>query len=144
MSSLDLIRPKTMYAISSLLGGEKILLPNPDMDSGERVIGTLVNSTRNSLGVVTAQKIGRDQGVPARLAWNVLSKDDWETMVRFWDKNFFFNFEFYDEVVGKKISISCYVGDRSRKPVQVDDLGIPIGYRDCYAEIVDTGQSEIV
>lgn len=132
-------RPSTMFSMQSMSGGEVVNIPNPDMDSGEGLIGTLVNSARSSLGVVTAQKIGRDQG-KSSLKWNILTKDEWEKMVRFWDKNFFFKFNYYDDVSGTKIVRLFYVGDRTRKPLQVNENGIPIAYRDCSANVVDTGE----
>lgn len=50
-------RPSTMFSMQSLYGGEVINIPNPDNDSAEGLISTLVNSGRSAQGVVTAQKL---------------------------------------------------------------------------------------
>ena len=132
-------RPATMFSMQSLNGGEVIYIPNPDTDSAEGLISTLVNSGRSAEGVVTAQKIGRDNNKTS-MKWNYLEKDEWERMVRFWDKNFFFNFTYYSDVTGTKITRKFYVGDRSRKPFNVDNNGFPTAYKDCSANVVDCGE----
>lgn len=132
-------RPSTMFSMQSLYGGEIIQIPNPDIDSAEGLISTLVNSARNAQGVVTAQKIGRDNNKTS-MSWNYLEKDEWERMVRFWDKNFFFNFTYYSDVTGTKITRKFYVGDRTRKPYAIDSRGFPAAYKDCSANVVDCGE----
>ena len=132
-------RPATMFSMQSLNGGEVVYIPNPDTDSADGLISTLVNSGRSAEGVVTAQKIGRDNNKTS-MKWNYLEKEEWERMVRFWDKNFFFNFTYYSDVTGTKITRKFYVGDRSRKPFNVDNNGFPIAYKDCSANVVDCGE----
>ena len=89
--------------------------------------------------LVTAQKIGRDQE-KTEMSWNYLEKEEWETLLRFWDQNFFFNFTYYSRVDGVKITRKFYVGDRTDKPFNVDANGIPTAYRDCTANVIDTGE----
>ena len=132
-------RPATMFSMQSLNGGEVVYIPNPDTDSAEGLISTLVNSGRSAERVVTAQKIGRDNNKTS-MKWNYLEKEEWERMVRFWDKNFFFNFTYYSDVTGTKITRKFYVGDRSRKPFNVDNNGFPTAYKDCSANVVDCGE----
>ena len=136
---VDMIRPSTMFSMQSFDGLEYVSIPNPDTDSAEGLISTLVNSGRNAEGVVTAQKIGRDNNKTS-MKWNYLEKEEWEKMVRFWDRNFFFIFSYYSDVTGTKISRKFYVGDRSRKPFNVDARGIPTAYKDCTANVVDCGE----
>lgn len=132
-------RPSTMFSMQSLYGGEIIRIPNPDTDSAEGLISTLVNSGRSAEGVVTAQKIGRDNNKTS-MKWNYLEKDEWERMVRFWDRNFFFNFTYYSDVAGTKITRKFYVSDRKRKPYAIDAKGFPTAYKDCSANVVDCGE----
>lgn len=132
-------RPHTMFAIESLDGAERISLPNPDMDSGKNIIATLVNSGRNANAIVTAQKIGRDQD-KTECKWSYLEKTDWERLLRFWDKNFFFNFIYYSRVKSQKISRKFYIGDRSDQPFNVDASGVPTAYKNCVANLIDTGE----
>ena len=132
-------RPSTMFTLSALDGSSTIAIPNPDKTSGRGTIATLVNSGRNANAVVTAQKIGRDQD-KSELSWNYLDKETWESMVQFWDRNFFFNFTYYSPVAGTKISRKCYIGDRTWRPFDVTEDGIPTAYQDCSANVVDTGE----
>lgn len=132
-------RPRTMFSMQALNGSMTILLPNPDNPSAENLISTLVNSGRNANAIVTAQKIGRDQE-KVSMTWSFLNKEEWEELLRFWDQNFFFNFTYYSRVKGQRITRKCYIGDRKDKPFDIDEDGTPVAYRDCSANIVDTGE----
>ena len=131
--------PRTMFSVSSLSGGATIMLPNPSTDSGKGTIATMVNSGRNASAVVTAQKIGRDQD-KTELAWPYMNKEDWEEILAFFDVNFFFNFTYYSPVTGSKITRKFYVGDRTYQPFAIDADGIPVAYKDCKLNVVDTGE----
>ena len=131
--------PRTMFSVSDLEGGATIMLPNPSTDSGRATIATMVNSGRNASAVVTAQKIGRDQD-KTELAWPYMNKQDWEELLAFFDENFFFNFTYYSPVAGEKITRKFYVSDRTYQPFAVDNSGIPIAYKDCKLNVVDTGE----
>lgn len=128
-----------MFTMRSLGGGSVIRIPNPDNPSATNLIATLVNSARNANAIVTAQKIGRDQE-KTEMSWNYLEKEEWEELLRFWDQNFFFEFTYYSRVDGRKITRKFYIGDRTDQPFQVDENGIPTAYRDCKANVIDTGE----
>lgn len=134
-------RPRTMFSMQALNGGITIWLPNPDNPSAENLISTLVNSARNANGIVNAQKIGRDQEKTS-MSWNFLSKEEWEELLRFWDENFFFKFTYYSRVKGHRITRVFYIGDRTDTPFDINESGEPIAYRDCKANVVDTGEGE--
>lgn len=131
--------PSNMFAIQSLGGGSFLWLPNPSTDSGKGLIATLVNSGRNANAVVTAQKIGRDQD-KTELAWPFLNKEVWEGLLRFWDQNFFFNLHYYSPIAGTKITRKFYIGDRTYFPFDIDENGNPVAYKDCAANVIDTGE----
>ena len=133
------MRPSNMFTMQALSGGEIINLPNPDQNSAKNIIATLVNSGRNADAVVVAQKIGRDQE-KTELSWNFLEKDEWEKLLKFWDKNFFFNFSYYSRVTGRRITRKFYIGDRSDRPMAIDANGLPTAYLDCSANVIDTGE----
>lgn len=133
------MRPSTMFTMQALSGGDIIHIPNPDQSSAKNLIATLVNSGRNANAVVVAQKIGRDQE-KTEMSWNYLEKEEWEKMLRFWDKNFFFNFTYYSRVTGERITRKFYIGDRSDRPKSIDLNGIPTAYLDCTANVIDTGE----
>lgn len=132
-------RPSTMFTLQAVGGGEVLRVPNPDNPSATNLIATLVNSARNANAIVTAQKIGRDQE-KTEMSWNYLEKEEWEALLRFWNRNFFFNFTYYSRVDGIKITRKFYIGDRTDQPFNVTLDGIPTAYRDCKADVVDTGE----
>lgn len=134
-------RPRTMFSMQALDGGQTVWLPNPDKTSAENLISTLVNSGRNANAIVTAQKIGRDQE-KTTMTWSFLNKEEWEELLRFWDKNFFFKFTYYSRVKGQRITRMCYIGDRKDRPFDIDYDGTPIAYCDCAANVVDTGEGD--
>lgn len=134
------IRATQMFTMQALSGGEVINLPNPDKDSAGNIIATFVNSARNAAAVVVAQKIGRDQ-CKTELSWSYLEKDIWEKLLRFWDKNFFFKFTYYDRVLSRMHTRVYYIGDRSDRPFDITANGIPTAYIECKANIIDTGES---
>lgn len=133
------MRPSNMFSMQALSGGEILYLPNPDTSSAKNLISTLVNSGRSSSAVVVAQKIGRDQE-KTELSWSYLERDVWEKLLRFWDKNFFFNFTYYSRVSGERITRKFYIGDRSDRPMSIDEYGLPTAYVECTANVIDTGE----
>lgn len=133
--------PHNMFSVRPVAGGGVIKLPNPNADSGEGLVATLVNSARNASGIVTAQKIGRDQD-KFTLKWTYLEKDEWEELLEFFDTNFFFYLTYYSPVKKQQISRVFYVSDRTYRPFNVDAKGIPVAYRDCSLSVVDTGEGD--
>lgn len=130
-----------MITLSSLNGATVLELPNPHMegDSGGQQHATFVNQGRNTQAEVIAQKIGRDQ-VKLNLAWSWLPTEEWQAIVQFFDKNFFFNCKYFDDVAATFVTRRFYVGDRSGRPLNVNDSGEPtFGYVQCTANLIDTG-----
>lgn len=133
-------RPSNMFYMTSLTSNVRYYLPNPDMDGGlQGLIATLVNSARNTEGIVTAQKIGRDQD-KSTLKWNFLTKQEWETLVEFWENNFMFNLTYYSPVKHTFITRKFYVSDRTYSYFNIDSSGSPTAYTDCSVALVDTGE----
>lgn len=133
-------RPANMFSISTTSGGNQIWLPNPEKDSGKALTSTLVNSARNLKGVVTAQKICRDQD-KIELTWSFLTIEEWEPLLEFWYNNFEFSLNYYNPIFHKRCSRIFYIGDRSWRPFDIDTNGIPTAYIECSANVVDTGMS---
>lgn len=135
-------RPRNMFYMTAIGSSTRYYLPNPDYNDGlKSTIATMVNSARNTKAVVTAQKIGRDQ-IKHELSWNFLSVDEWEPLLGFWDKHFFFNLHYYDPVAGGEISRKCYISDRPYSYYDIrttNGLAVPTAYINCSASIVDTG-----
>ena len=131
--------PHNMYAVQPVGGGSLLWLPNPDQESGKGIIATMVNSGRNASAVVTAQKIGRDQD-KTELSWTFMNKAEWEQLMQFWDQNFFFNFTYYSPVAISMLTRKFYVGDRNFQPFSIDGDGTPLAYKNCKANVIDTGE----
>lgn len=131
--------PHTMYSVQAVSGGSQLWLPNPDTESGKGIISTMVNAGRNASAIVTAQKIGRDQG-KTELSWTYVNKDEWETLMAFFDSNFFFKFNCYNPVSSSRVSRKFYVGDRTYQPWNVGTDGIPLAYKSCTLNVIDTGE----
>ena len=132
-------RPSNMFYMTSLNSNTKYWLPNPDHDGGLKgLIATLVDSARNTEGKLTAQKLGRDQD-KSSLSWNFLTKQEWETLVEFWNDNFIFNFCYYSPVKRAFITRKFYVSDREYEYFDIDSSGRPTAYVNCTANLIDTG-----
>lgn len=133
-------RPSNMFYIQKLSGGNPIWLPNPEKDSAQGLISTLVDSARSTSGQVIAQKICRDQD-KIELSWSLLTVEEWETLLEFWDTNFEFYINYYSPVRHKKIQRIFYIGDRSYKYFDIQSNGLPTAYIECSANVIDTGVS---
>lgn len=133
-------RPSNMFSIQKISGGNLIWLPNPEKDSAKGLISTLVDSARNTKGIVTAQKICRDQD-KVELTWSLLTVNEWETLLEFWDSNFEFKINYYSPVKHSRISRIFYIGDRSYRFFDITESGSPTAYVECAANVVDTGLS---
>lgn len=140
MPDFSIRRPANMFYMTSLKNNTRYWIPNPDFNDGlQGLVATLVNSARNVEGVVTAQKIGRDQDKHT-FSWNLLTVDEWETLLKFWDSNFMFNLYYYSPVQSKFIIRKFYVSDRTYKYFDTDSSGKPTAYKDCSASLVDVGE----
>lgn len=132
-------RARNMFYITKLSSATQYWLPNPDKDDGlKATIATMVNSARNTKAVVTAQKIGRDQ-IQYQLSWSFLSVSEWESLLSFWNSNFFFKFHYYDPVTGEVSAHKCYISDREFSYHDITQAGRPTAYISCSATITDTG-----
>lgn len=138
-------RSRNMYYLTSKSGSRTVYLPNPEKPDGvQGTIATMVNSARNTKAQVTAQKIGEDQ-IKYELSWSLLSCDEWEELLRFWNSNFIFRLHYYDSVLGKRSSRLCYISDRTYQYLDVvmsgNQAGTPTGYINCSVSMVDTGRN---
>lgn len=139
-------RPTGMFRIQTLSGESVMQMPNPDADSFEGLVATLVNSARNASGILTAQKLGRDQD-KFTLKWSFLTRSEWENLLKFWNDNFTFRLTYYSPVYQRSLSRIFYISDRTynyygfeKSSSGVYDYNKPTGYLNCSASIVDTGR----
>lgn len=103
------------------------------------VVTTVVDSARNSKGVVVGQKIGRDQYKIDGLEWVWLTASQWKKILSILN-NFFVNVTFNDPVSNKRKTIKMYCGDRTGEPFWVNSKGTPTHYKNCKVNLIDTGK----
>lgn len=98
----------------------------------------LVNSARNALGQVTAQKINRRQ-VKIGLSWNALTPEQWKT-IRGCIEKFSGMVKYYDELEGAFITRKMYWGDYSSEVYWSDKNGKPKLFVSCSCSLIDMGE----
>ena len=114
-------------------------LPMIKVDSGKQTVATLVNDSRNALGVFIGQKIGRDQSKVEYVA-PVLTADEWSEILQLFETSFVNNVTYFDMVSNQKITRKMYVNDRTATPLAIDDDGNVIVWKDCTLNLIDTGE----
>lgn len=105
------------------------------------VVTTMVTSTRNALGEVVGQKVGRDQNKLDALVWPVLDAQTWSEMLKEFN-NFFVVVKFPDMVTNEWRTLKMYPGDRTAEPYEVDKNGFPTKYINCKVNLIDCGVIE--
>lgn len=103
------------------------------------VVSTMVNASRNALGAMVGQKIGRDQHKIDALVWSVLDAATWAEMLKEFDQ-FYVLVKFPDMVNNQWRTLKMYPGDRSAQPFTLNGEGFPIKYQQCKVNIIDCGE----
>lgn len=116
-----------------------IPIPNPNYSSMMQTVATLVNSGRNADGQFIGQKLGRDQS-KIELQWDYLTAEEWAAILSIFDRNFVNEVTFFDMVSQRFITREMYVGDRTGRPFNPDQLMNPRAWLECKANLVDTGR----
>lgn len=117
-----------------------VQLPQPKRGLGLH-IATLVDSARNSRGVVVGQKIGRDQQKIENVEWAVLTAKEWGDILKILDANFYVNVTYPDMVTGRWITRKMYCGDRTAEVFKIDkNTGLPTHYAYCKVNFIDVGE----
>lgn len=114
-------------------------IPNPNYQSLKQTIATIVNSGRNADAQVIAQKIGRDQS-KIELSWDYLTSEEWGAILSIFDRSFINEVTYFDMVKQQLITREMYVGDRTGRPFNPDELMNPRAWLECKANLIDTGR----
>lgn len=131
------INPKFMYLSA---GGDTVAVPYPAHDSGIFETSTMVDSGRNTDGVLVSQVIGRPIA-KQNMKWSVLPNEKWWEMNQFWEEHFTFQCQYFDYNYGDWRNREFYCGDRKAKPFGVNsDTGIPLYMTNCECNVIDTGR----
>lgn len=103
-----------------------IAIPEPAFDSGNITISTMVNAGRNANGEFIGQVIGNDK-LKIELNWGALSPTQFKALLALFDRKqggkFVNTFRVYDPRTMSYRNLTMYVGDRSGKPIMVDNPG---------------------
>lgn len=119
-----------------------IEIPAPALESGAVTLSTLVNAGRNASGKFIGQVIGNDK-MKIEMSWNVMSPDDFQTLLNIFDRTqggkFVNDFVVYDPRTQTYVTKRMYVGDRSGKPIMVDNPGVghPTHWIDVQANLIE-------
>lgn len=98
-----------------------------------------VDSARNALGQVVAQKINRRIIKFDNLKWNHLTADQWRSILQEIEK-FEGTLEFWDNLTGSFITRRIYWGDSSEEVYKINpDTGQVLEYINCSCNIIDMG-----
>ena len=109
----------------------------PPVRGLEIVRSQLVNSGRNTNGVVVAQKVGRKLYKLNNLKWKGLTANQWKTIQDALEP-FFVNVEFYNDS-NELVKIKMYPGDTKGKPYWLGDKGYDM-YEECSFNLIDCGE----
>ncbi len=116
--------------------GTSIVCPSVQDYEGQQ----LVDSARNALGEVVAQKINRRQ-VKLNLEWKVIYPDDLRTILNLIEE-FSGTARYYDPKEGGFISRQMYWGDYSVSTYWVDQNGKPKMLTGLKTSLIDMGLSD--
>lgn len=125
------------YGIDFLVVNGKSL-PMTKVDTGKQTVATLVNDSRNALGVFIGQKIGRDQSKVEYVA-PILTASEWSEILQLFEENFVNDVTYFDMVTNTKKTRKMYVNDRTATPYAVDEEGNVVVWKDCSLNLIDTG-----
>ena len=105
------------------------------------IVSTIVDSARNTNGVVVGQKVGRDQQKINDLEWAYLTAEQWSAILKEFDKGFYATVTYPDMVNNKWTTRKMYPGDRTATPFHIDEnTGLPLDYLNCKVNIIDVGE----
>lgn len=121
------------------IGG--IAIPNPNYSSLKQTVATMVNSGRNADAQFIGQKLGRDQS-KLELQWDYLTAEEWSAILMIFERNFINDVTYFDMVRNQLITRQMYVGDRTGRPFNPDQLMNPRAWVECQANLIDTGRGD--
>lgn len=102
-------------------------------------ISTTVNAGRNANNAVIGQRVGRDLYKLDNMEWAGLEPEVWQSMLKAVEP-FYVPVTFEDYRTGRPITITMYPGDRTAKPLFVDeDSHIVTKYENCKFNLIDCG-----
>lgn len=99
----------------------------------------LVDSKRNALGQVVAQKINRRLGKFSSLKWPHLTASEWRKIQNLVD-DFFVEVTYWDNPTGSFVTRKFYWGDEKAEVWKIDSTtGEVLEYANCTVNLIDCG-----
>lgn len=99
----------------------------------------LVDSKRNAMGEVVAQKINRRLFKFNNLKWSHLTASQWQSILQEIEK-FEGELTFYNALTGKMETKKVYWGDATEEVFKIDtNTGAVLEYINCQCNIIDMG-----
>lgn len=125
-------------ALSSFLRVNGVDFPCPKRGF-TYTISTAVNAGRNANNAVIGQVVGRELYKLDNMEWAALPAETWQKMLKAVEP-FYIPVTFEDYRTGKPITITMYPGDRTAKPLFVDEkTHIVTKYENCKFNLIDCG-----
>jgi len=100
---------------------------------------TMVDSARNSNGVVVGQVVGREVDKINNLQWKGLDAATWKNIQDEFN-NFYFTLTYYSQKYNDFITRKFYPGDRTSRPLKLDSNGKVLIYEYCKVNLIDVGE----
>lgn len=126
-------------ALSSFLNVNGYDFPCPRVGF-EYVISTTVNAGRNASNEARGQRVGRDLIKLNQMEWACLDPKTWQMMLKAVE-DFYIPVTFEDYRTGQPTTIIMYPGDRTAKPLFVDEKTHKVTkYENCKFNLVDAGR----
>ena len=109
-----------MAAFIQTTGG--ILLPTPMLGSGNMIIATNVDGSRNESGNFVGQVVGDDK-LKIELSFAYMTPQQYSDFLKIWDRKqggkFVNDFIVFDPRLNDFTTMKMYIGDRSGRPLQL-------------------------
>ena len=110
--------------------------PIPDPSEYTANTATIVNSARNSEGIMIGQVI-RDDVAKVSCTWRFISVRDWAAILTDFNISFIQSVEFFNQSTGTWVTRQMYVSDRSAKIFKRDENGDIIGYLNAKLSLIE-------
>ena len=123
----------------------KFVPPTPSYNSLEQSSSSLVTSGRTASGAVIGTRVGKRNLSKINLSWSVLTAKQWADIQNAikgsTDSSILFYVRYFDMERSSFIIRRMYAGDRSAKPLFLNDDGTVKMWQSCTVNLVDAGES---
>lgn len=112
----------------------------PDPSEYDANTATIVDSARNSEGVMVGNTI-REDVAKVSMSWRFITVANWANILKKFDSqhggSFIQNVTFFNQVTGTWVTRKMYISDRSAKIFKRDENGDIIGYTGAKLSLIE-------